>query len=77
MRSWVWLAEVLAENVMNSGMKSFGMLFVSLSAIASVLPVPVGPIHNNYRITKHKLIRYMQTSACNPITPTVAIWVQL
>ena len=46
MRSCVWLADVLAENVMNSGMKSFGMLLVNLSAIASVLPVPVGPTHN-------------------------------
>jgi hypothetical protein len=42
------LALVLAENTMNSGMYSFGILVPSLSAIVRVFPVPVGPTHTYY-----------------------------
>ena len=33
---------------MKSGMKSFGMALVSLSAIVNVLPVPVGPMQRTF-----------------------------
>ena len=48
MRSWVWFEEVFAEKTMKSGMKSFGMALVSLSAIVNVLPVPVGPMQRTW-----------------------------
>ena len=60
-RSWVWLEEVRAENVKNSVIMLEGMFFSNLSAIVSVFPVPVGPMHNickntwihNFRIVEN------------------------
>lgn len=48
-RSCVWLALVLAEKMMNSGMYSFGMFLASLSLMTRVLPVPVGPTHITWK----------------------------
>ena len=45
-KSWVWFAEVLAENVMNIGTNRSGMLLFSLSMTFRVLPVPVSPTHS-------------------------------
>lgn len=44
MRSWVWLAEVRAENIRKWVMYLLGKFFKSLSAIVRVFPVPVGPM---------------------------------
>lgn len=57
-RSWVWLALVLAEKTMNSGRNSLGILEVSLSAMVRVLPVPVGPTHNTWK----EVIKYSTTN---------------
>mmetsp|Transcript_14901 Transcript_14901/g.36049 ORF Transcript_14901/g.36049 Transcript_14901/m.36049 type:complete len:378 (-) Transcript_14901:66-1199(-) len=48
MKSWVWLAEVRALNVMNTLMNCSGMWLLSLSITFSVLPVPVSPTHSTW-----------------------------
>mmetsp|Transcript_18090 Transcript_18090/g.56678 ORF Transcript_18090/g.56678 Transcript_18090/m.56678 type:complete len:212 (+) Transcript_18090:3869-4504(+) len=47
-RSWVWLAVVCAEKLMNTGVNSSGIPFMSLSLTLSVLPVPVGPTQSTW-----------------------------
>ena len=44
--SWVWLALVRAEKDTKWERKSAGILLRSLSDMANVFPVPVGPTHS-------------------------------
>ena len=56
---------------MNSGMYSLGMFLDNLSAIANVLPVPVGPTHRTYNMDR-KISKYM----C-PLVQSVCIILRL
>lgn len=57
--TWVWLDDVLAENIMKFGMKCWGIPFRSLSPTTTDLPVPVGPTTRTW-ITKDIIITAMR-----------------